>query len=61
MSDVPDLKKFLSDPSFQTDRDFLDGYFANFLERQAKIIEEKRRTDEVNEPKNIFDRLFGGR
>jgi hypothetical protein len=59
-SKMPDLKKFLTDPAFQSDREFLDGYFTDFLERQEATARAKREEEAKNQPKNIFDRIFGG-
>lgn len=55
-----DLTKFLSDPSHQKDREFLDGYFENFLARKEKAAKEKTDEERRNNPPNIFDRIFGG-
>jgi len=60
-NEYPEFDKFLSDPSFQKDRDFLDKYFENFLSRKQKEAEDKARLENASKPKNIFDVLFGPR
>jgi len=54
----PDLEKFLTDPAFQTDREFLDGYFEKFLERKEAEAKKKKESEEEAEL-TIFDKLFG--
>jgi len=54
-----DLQKFLTDPSFQHDREFLEGFVTQLLEKKAKEVEDKRLQENANQPQNIFDRLFG--
>lgn len=50
-----DIEKFLSDPAHERDRDFLDAYITNFLERKAEESKEKK----TKESASIFDTLFG--
>lgn len=56
-----DLQKFLSDPAYQNDREFMEGFFDHMIERRAKEAEERRKQQQQNEPENFFDRLFGTR
>lgn len=54
-----DLQKFLSDPSFQTDREFMESFFDYMVEKRAKEAEERAKQQRQTEPQNFFDRLFG--
>lgn len=56
-----DLQKFLSDPSYQHDKEFLEAFFDHHLEKRAKEAEERAKQQRANEPQNFFDRLFGER
>lgn len=56
-----DLAKFLADPSYQEDRDFLESFMTHVLEKKAKEAEEKAKQDSANQPQNVFDRIFGRR
>lgn len=55
----PPLKEFLEDPKHQSEREFLDGYFENLLERKRIETEKKRKETGDDSPDNIFDFLFG--
>jgi len=59
MPDKVDLKKFLSDPAFQGDRELLEGFFNDYLSRKEADAKKKREEEEKLNPPNIFDRLFG--
>lgn len=54
-----DIKKFLSDPAYKDDREFMDAYFTDFLERQQAAAEERRKKNDQDNA-NIFDKIFGG-
>lgn len=61
MAEKPDLKKFLSDPSFQGDRELLEGFFNDYLTRKEAEAKKKREEEDKLNPPSIFDRLFGGK
>lgn len=61
MAERPDLKKFLSDPSFQGDRELFEGVIENYLTKKAEEAKKKREDEEKLNPPSIFDRLFGGK
>lgn len=51
-----DLEKFLADPAFQGDRELMFGVIDARLKHHA---EEAKRRRESEEPKSVFDMLFG--
>lgn len=56
-----DLQKFLSDPSYQNDREFLESFFDHVIEKKRKAAEEAAAADAARQPPNFFDRLFGAK
>lgn len=56
----PDLKTFLTDPAFQTDRELLSGFLEDFLTKKEAEAKKKREEESAANPPSIFDRLFGG-
>jgi hypothetical protein len=61
MPEMPDLEKFWSDPAYQKDRDFMEGFMLRVLEKKQKEAEEKRKRDDDAQPKNIWDQIFAGK
>lgn len=57
----PDLKTFLEDPAFQTDRELLGGFVEHLLTKKAEEAAKKRAEEEAANPPSIFDKLFGGK
>ncbi len=55
----PDLQKFLNDPAFTEDRNFLEGVITATLEKKAAEAKKKKEEDERANPPSIFDQLFG--
>lgn len=53
----PDLKKFIEDPSFQTDRDLIRGYMTHVLTEEQAAVNARREKGEA--PVSVFDTLFG--
>lgn len=51
-----DLEKFLADPAFQGDRELMFGVIDARLKHHAEEAAKKRAE---NEPKSVFDALFG--
>ena len=61
MSTTPakiDLQKFLSDPAYQNDKEFMETFFDYMVERRAKEAKERADRETPKEPENFFDRLF---
>jgi len=56
MAQKPDLETFLKDPQFEPDRLLIIGTLENHLEKKRAEAEEKKK---LEEPKNVFDSLFG--
>ena len=64
MSQTPakiDLQKFLSDPSYQNDKEFMESFFDHMVERRAKEAKERQDREKPPEAENFFDRLFKAR
>lgn len=57
----PDLKTFLEDPAFQSDRELFGGFVEHFLTQKEEAARKKREADEIANPPSIFDRIFGGK
>jgi hypothetical protein len=55
----PDLQKFLTDPAFSEDRNFLEGVITATLEKKAEEARKKKEAEDAANPPSIFDRLFG--
>lgn len=53
-----DIQKFLSDPAFTEERDFLRGVFDAFKQQDAETAEKKKK--ESGGDKSILQRLFDG-
>lgn len=61
MAARPDLKKFLIDPEFKEDRDFLEGFVTDLLTRKQAEAEAAKKLSDDAKPKSIFDVLFAGK
>jgi hypothetical protein len=57
-TDKPTLEKFLSDPAFAADRALFEGVIDN---RLKVLHEEAQKKKDSEEPKSIFDQIFGGK
>ena len=53
-----DLQKFLNDPSYQNDREFMESFFDHMVEKRTKEAKERADRETPPEPENFFDRLF---
>jgi hypothetical protein len=53
----PKLDKFLADPKYAEDKEFMQGLFNHFVEEEKKKLKEKKGGDEEHD--NLFDHLFG--
>ena len=57
----PDLKTFLEDPAFQSDRELLGGFMEHLLTKKAEEARKKKDDEDKLNPPSIFDQLFGGK